>query len=115
MVAYTAANAPVLTLAGEAVIDVRMPAGRLQQFSANGAIRPALYWWDAAAARWQQLPTTWDPVSRIASASVSRLGTFALSVYVHSVYLPAVSKSTIHPTLDPAPAYTIPFYFRPGR
>jgi len=115
VIAYTAANAPVLTLAGEAVIDVRMPAGRLQQFSANGAIRPALYWWDAAAARWQQLPTTWNPVSRIASASVSRLGTFALSVYVHSVYLPAVSKSTIHPTLDPAPAYTIPFYFRPGR
>ena len=115
VVAYTAANTPVLTLAGEAVIDVRMPAGRLQQFSANGAITPALYWWDAAAARWQQLTTTWDPVSRIASASVSRLGTFALSMHVHYVYLPAVSKGATHPALDPKPAYTFPFYYRQGR
>jgi len=91
--AYTAGKAPVLTLTGEAVINVRMPAGRLQQFSVNGSIKPTLQWWDAEAARWQELPTTWDPASRIASASVSRLGTFALSVHVHTVYLPAVARN----------------------
>ncbi len=94
--AYTADNEPVLTLAGEATIDVRMPAGRLQQFLANGAISPTLRWWDAETSRWQELPTAWDPVSRIASASVSRLGTFALSVHVHTVYLPAVYRSGIY-------------------
>jgi murein DD-endopeptidase MepM/ murein hydrolase activator NlpD len=91
--AYTAANAPVLTLAGEAVIDLRMPAGRLQAFEIFGSTTPALYWWDPEAAHWQELPTSWDPGSRIASASVTRLGTFALSVHVHSYYLPAVSRN----------------------
>jgi len=88
--AYSADNAPVLTLTGEVTIDVRMPAGRLQQFLSNGAISPTLQWWDAENSQWQELPTAWDPASRIASASVSRLGIFALSVHVHTVYLPAV-------------------------
>jgi murein DD-endopeptidase MepM/ murein hydrolase activator NlpD len=112
--AYTADKAPVLVLTGEAVIDVRMPAGRLQQFSVNGAITPALYWWDAEAARWQELPTTWDRVSRIASAAVSRLGTFALSVHVHSVYLPAVFKSPSHGGLGAQPGDSRTFH-KPGR
>jgi murein DD-endopeptidase MepM/ murein hydrolase activator NlpD len=113
--AYTAGKAPVLTLTGEAIIEVRMPVGRLQQFSANGSITPALLWWDAQAARWLELPTTWDPASRIASAPVSRLGTFALSVGVHSVYLPAVSKSaTYSGPRDTQPVRDLP-YNKPGR
>jgi len=91
--AYAPGNAPVLTLAGEAVLDVRLPAGRLQQFAVSGSTTPALYWWDPEAAHWQELATTWDPGSRIASASVSRLGTFTLAVHVHSFYLPAISKN----------------------
>ncbi len=91
--AYTDGNAPVSTLTGEAVIDVRMPAGRLKQFEVLGTTVPALYWWNPEAGRWQELPTTWDPASRIASAPVSRLGTFALAIHVHTVYLPAVSKN----------------------
>jgi murein DD-endopeptidase MepM/ murein hydrolase activator NlpD len=113
--AYTADNEPVLTLTGEAAIDVRIPAGRLQKFSVDGSIAPTLQWWDAEAVQWQELPTAWDPVSRIASASVSQLGTFALSVHVHSVYLPAVSKNAKHGGLDAEPDDSLPFYYRPGR
>ncbi|MBN1135444.1 MAG: M23 family metallopeptidase [Anaerolineae bacterium] len=112
--AYTAGGAPVLTLLDEAVIDVRMPAGRLQRFDIFGSTVPALYWWNPETACWQEVPTTWDPGSRIASAPVSRLGTFALSVHVHSVYLPAVSKNASHGELAARPPARLPVY-RPRR
>jgi len=91
-----------------------MPAGRLQQFSVNGSITPALRWWDAEALQWQELPTTWDPASRIASASVSRLGTFALSVHVYSVYLPTVSRNASYGGLAAQPLRGLSYY-KPGR
>ena len=91
--AYTGDNASVLALAGEAVIDVRMPAGRLKQFEVFGTTVPALYWWNPETGRWQELATTWDPASRIASAPASRMGTFALAIHVHTVRLPAIYKN----------------------
>jgi murein DD-endopeptidase MepM/ murein hydrolase activator NlpD len=108
--AYSAENAPVLTLAGEASIDVRMPAGRLEQFLSNGAILPTLQWWDAETSQWQELPTAFDPASRIASASVSQLGIFALSVHVHTVFLPGVYKNGNNSGLDVEPVDQLPAY-----
>jgi hypothetical protein len=92
--AYKADEVPVLALKGEVVIDVRVPVSRLSRFWAGATIVPTLHWWDPEALQWEDLPTAWDSVNRIASAPSSRLGTFALAVRVYSSYLPIVSTQT---------------------
>ena len=114
--AYTAGKAPVSTLPGGTVLDIRMPAGRLKQFEVFGTTVPALYWWSPEAGRWQELPTAWDPASRIASAPVSQLGTFALAIHVHTVYLTAVSKNVAFGETTAPQAHRLPVYrVRSGR
>jgi murein DD-endopeptidase MepM/ murein hydrolase activator NlpD len=114
LIARTADGTPVLTLADNAVVEVRLSAGKVSRLWADAAVTPVLLRWDPEALAWQELTTAWDPSSRIASASTSQLGTLALAARIHLVYLPAIFKEASGLAKAKEPIYLSPFY-RPPR
>lgn len=88
---YSSGGGAVTTFAAEISIQVH-PAGTDPLASSAGAAEAAvIHIWDAASSTWQGLPTSWDAQTGTASASSSRIGTFALTIPEHRLYLPIVS------------------------
>jgi hypothetical protein len=92
LVGYTIDDAPVLKLDAEVTLDVHLSSGGVETLATDPTIAPVLHVWDPQAADWQELPTTWDPVTGTARATSSQIGTFALSTREYRVYLPLILK-----------------------
>lgn len=90
---YGADGKPALLLDADAYIDIRLSGSQLQVVS-NSLGAPGILRWDPDTGRWQDLPTTWDPASRVASAPSRQLGTFAVALHSYTYYLPALSKQS---------------------
>jgi len=85
---FTTDDVPVTMLTNEITLDVHMPTGGLRALSVSGTITPTLQVWDAQSSTWQELPTTWDSLTNSARATTSQIGTFALTIPEHRIYLP---------------------------
>ena len=90
---FTTDDVPVTMLTNEITLDVHMPTGGLRALSVSGTITPTLQVWDAQSSTWQELPTTWDSLTNSARATTSQIGTFALTIPEHRIYLPMVCKN----------------------
>ena len=53
---------------------------------------PTIQIWDTTLLAWQRLPTTWSPSTRVASATTTQLGAYALTIPEYSIYLPLIQK-----------------------
>ena len=91
---YTTDDVPVTTLVDEITLNVNIPTGGLHALSASGTVTPTLQVWDAQSSTWQELPTTWNSRTGIASASSSQIGSFTLTIPEYRIYLPLVNKNT---------------------
>jgi len=90
---YTTNDVPVTTLANEITLNIHIPTGKLQASSISSVVTPTLQVWDAQDSTWEELPTSWDPLTNSARATTSKIGAFALTIPEHRIYLPLVSKS----------------------
>lgn len=97
LVAYTTDDVPVMTLEAEVALDVHVPTGGVQVLAVRKVMTPTLQVWDAQASAWQELPTTWDPLTGNARATTSQIGTFALAMREYLTYLPVVIRD-VHQT-----------------
>lgn len=94
LLGYTVNDVPVTILTREITINVNVPASGSSMLSATGTVTPTLQVWDTQRSTWQELPTTWDPLTNSVRATTSRIGTFALMIPEHRIYLPFVGRIT---------------------
>jgi hypothetical protein len=90
---YTTDDIPVTDLASEVTLEIDTPSEGPSALSASDTVTPLLQVYDVSSSTWQQLPTVWDPHTGSVSASSSQIGTFALVVRAHTIYLPAICRS----------------------
>lgn len=92
--AYSAEGLPVTELMNAASISVQLPASANSASLPNDAGNPVFQVWDVQSTSWQQLPTEWDPVTRIARAPSQQIGTFALTIRESRLFLPLIGVDT---------------------